>query len=711
MDLFSKAQLRTSNQDTSQTTKRLWFYNDSFLILVVFVCALFPRLYGLADFFTTDEAYHWIARTEHFYAGLISGNWAATLQTGHPGVSLMWLGSIGLVLEQAFGTSQTPATGSVPLLSHLAWLRSVPALFEALLLPLAYLLLRQLFRRPVALSASLLWACSPYMIAHSRLLHLDALLSSCVTLSVLFLLCRFANPRHTLLFLLCSSLFAAFALLTKGPALILLPFTGLLMFWERWRVATHQAASRNNSFVPAFLLRVIWQSLRSYALWLLLALLIVVLLWPALWVRPDYALGRYMSEISDNGGRPNGDGQFFLGQAIADPGLGFYPIVNLFRSTPATLIGWFLGLLAIVLKLARGRQASHLGERDYIFSRQHSLFALAALVFFWTLVMSLGPKKFDRYVLPTWPALLILAGAGWAWALQVIWESRQSLRRAAATGLAVLLLLSELVQLAWYHPYYLSYYNPLLGGGRSAQQLFLIGWGEGMDQVGAYLRGRPDLHYGPVFSALGATLQPFVPVDVRDVEDYGKLPGNYAVVYLESIQRAANPQLYQALQTTIALQTITIHGIEYARIYQLPRPFAQPSDVQFGAGLRMRGFTLEQTPQRLVLTPAWDVRAPPAAEYHVFLHLLDEHGERVAQIDIAPGGGNTPSTHEWQAGQQFAVPLPLDLPAGLAAGRYQLVMGVYDVQTNARLQLQGGVSADPVFAGENALLVSEVIVP
>src|SRR4030095_9623448 len=41
----------------------------------------------------------------------------------------------------------------------------------------------------------------------------------------------------------------------------------------------------------------------------------------------------------------------------------------------------------------------------------------AAFALFWTLVMTLGPKKFDRYTLPTWPALLVLSAAGWKFLL------------------------------------------------------------------------------------------------------------------------------------------------------------------------------------------------------------------------------------------------------------------------------------------------------
>ena len=97
-----------------------------------------------------------------------------------------------------------------------------------------------------------------------------------------------------------------------------------------------------------------------------------------------------------------------------------------------------------------------------------------------------------------------------------------------------------------------------------------------MDQVGDWLLAQPDIGYGPVLSALGPTLQPFVPAPVRDVADLGKAPANYAVVYLESIQRAADPPLYAAIRQTVPLQTIRIHAI--AKLIE-PQSRKQPHDI------------------------------------------------------------------------------------------------------------------------------------
>ncbi|MDZ4722232.1 MAG: phospholipid carrier-dependent glycosyltransferase [Roseiflexaceae bacterium] len=666
--------------------------------------ALIPRTLGLADFITTDEAYHWIDRTERFSAAVAGQHWADTLLTGHPGVTTMWLGSIGRALEQNYGR----ADPHIPeLVAHLAWLRLPIAIMHALVVAIAFLLLYRLFGQAIALIASFLWATAPYLIAHGRLLHLDANLADFVVLSILFLLVAYAERTNIVRqsphfgYLCASGICAGLALLTKGPALIMLPFVGLTLLGLV--IQNRQQAGVRPSFRQLLVLaiRSIPRAVFVYSCWLAIALLVVYALWPALWVTPGAALERYIGEITTNGGRPNGDGQFFLGRANADPGPLFYPIADLFRSTPVMLIGLFA---AVVFALRTWLRQRHRPFEPTPPSVRY-LAVLAAFVLFWTLVMTLGPKKFDRYILPTWPVLIILAAAGLASLVAAI--PRRSLRIIVLSlGLA-----TELATIAWYQPYYLSYYNPLLGGGRVAQQIFLIGWGEGMDQVGVYLQERPDLRYGPVLSALGATLQPFVPVDVRDVEDFGRLPANYAIVYRESLQREANPALYAQLQTTVALQTITIHGIDYAWIYQLPRPFRQPIDAWFGEALRLRGFTLEQSPNRITLTPAWDVRVRPAGDYQVFVHLLNQQGTRVAEINLPPGGGDAPPTSAWQAGQQIAVPFPLELPPNLAPGEYQLVMGVYAVASGTRLPLRGGLLADPGVAGNDALLITTVRLP
>jgi 4-amino-4-deoxy-L-arabinose transferase-like glycosyltransferase len=701
--------------------------------------ALLPRMIGLADFITTDEAYNWIPRVERFSIAVANQQWGATVLVGHPGITLCWLASLGLRLEQfAVAHDWARVTSQI---EYLRWLRLPLVTLEVLSVPIGYLLLRRLVRPAVPLIAALLWATSPYLIAHSRLLHLDALLTMFVTFSILCILigCRAERPLRWMIAAGCCS---GLALLTKGPALILLPIVGLLLIADcRLQIADWRRPKSAIAKLQSAMLR--------YLLWLGVAALTFTLLWPAMWVDPRHALRAFFGLIVQNGGRPNGDGQFFLDRAVGDPGPLFYIVADLFRMTPVTLIGLLGAPLALWPRTTEPRSQepgawsqqqgprtkNHEPRNEYRYrvsgsrfsvlgsylgrwsEEQRGLLALAAFAALWTLVMTLGLKKFDRYTLPTWPALLALSAAGWrfwlwdggAW-LRERWPAITTRVWSVVRGLILAGALAfQLATLAYYHPYYLSYYNPLLGGGTAAQRALLIGWGEGMDQVGAYLSTRPDIKNGPVISALARTLKPFVPVPVKDVTDIGDSPVNYAVVYLESIQRGASPEIYAAIRQTLPLHRITIHGIDYAEIYQLPKPFERPIGARFGDALALRGVTLKYESGRLMITPSWDVRGRLAADYNVFIHMLDSAGRMVARIDVAPGGvGGTP-TSAWEPGQQIAVPLPLPLPDTLPAGTYQVILGLYDARTGERLAFTGGTPA--ATDGPNALLLDDLSLP
>lgn len=667
---------------------------------MLFLIALFPRTLGLNDFFTTDEAYHWIDRVGGFRYALSKGRWSETILTGHPGVTIMWLGTIGYWLEDLWRS--WGAFDQLSRLDHLAWLRLPAALFETALVPCAYLILRRIINPLAALFAALLWATSPYMIAHSRLLHLDALLSSCVSLSLLCLLwsrqaaldqpqeqAGNAKAFQTLPFLL-STIFGGLALLTKGPALILLPWIGLSLIW----------------LVPASnLIQRIWRASLTLGAWLLGALLCVFSLWPALWSTPITALTRYVEEITANGGRPNGDGQFFLGRAIDDPGPLFYLVANAFRATPELCLGLICFLIWLIIQM-RSRDLKQTLQSAQL----RSLLILVGFVLFWSFIMTMGPKKFDRYVLPTWPSLFILAGMGLAslseWLAQYI-------KYKVPTKVACVFIISlfALIPNILYHPYYLSYYNPLLGGGKAAQHSLLIGWGEGMEQVAAFLKSRSDLEYAPVASALVATIRPFMPVPVENIDHVGRKPVNYAVVYLESVQRNAFPEVYERIRKTLPIQRIQIHGIDYAEIYQIPRPYDYPLEAQFGTAIHLWGYSFSYNDDNsLTITPSWDVRDRIDDDYMLFVHLIDQQGNKIAQSDLSPAGDGPP-TSTWEVGQQIAVPINLFPSEELKAGQYRIIIGLYHPETWARLALVSGPRIDPTIAGDNALLLHQFQVP
>src|SRR5581483_4580883 len=157
----------------SQSATRLQGYRlPGWLVgLALFVLAFLPRGVGLASFVTVDEAYHWFERADRFRLAVRSGDYAATNLVGHPGVTTMWLGALGLEIQRRLAALGWIDAGDGVLLRAL--MRLPVAAATAACLALAYPLLARLLGRRTALLAALLWATEPFLVAHSQLLHVD----------------------------------------------------------------------------------------------------------------------------------------------------------------------------------------------------------------------------------------------------------------------------------------------------------------------------------------------------------------------------------------------------------------------------------------------------------------------------------------------------------------------------------------------------------
>jgi hypothetical protein len=199
--------------------------------------------------------------------------------------------------------------------------------------------------------------------------------------------------------------------------------------------------------------------------------------------------------------------------------------------------------------------------------------------------MTLGSKKFDRYLLPVFPALDLAAGMGWAFGLFWLRDrlaSRSAARFLVPLGLGIVVA-GQAVGLVQTYPYYLSYYNPLMGGSARAPGVMMVGWGEGIDQAARYLNARPDaaelrvMSWYPdgVFSYLfnGETIG--VESEWEQTEPV-LLRSDYVVTYIHQWQRNLPfPEMLELLSRLAPEKVITLNGIEYVRIYNL-RTAASP---------------------------------------------------------------------------------------------------------------------------------------
>jgi len=129
-------------------------------------------------------------------------------------------------------------------------------------------------------------------------------------------------------------------------------------------------------------------------------------------------------------------------------------------------------------------------------------------------------------------------------------------------------------------------------------------------------------------------------------------------------------------------------------VIKLPPPVAAdfdppwPSGAHFDNRFRLLGYEIPQTGVRpgsnLIITLYWEALSPDGRDYTVFVHLLNEAGELVAQSDGPPRGGTYP-TSLWSDGEQIPDERAILLPPGTPPGRYTLLVGLYDPAGGARL--------------------------
>jgi 4-amino-4-deoxy-L-arabinose transferase-like glycosyltransferase len=549
-----------------------------FLFLALLLAAFgATRLVGLGRFVTADEP-TWGKLSANFYYALSTGDVSATYQIAHPGVTMLWVGALAYQVKfpeyRHVGQVQIGDTKlfqifqkhGPPPIELLATARLGMVLVNLLIILVAYLYARRLWGRTAVWVGFLMLIFDPFYTAHSRLFHVDAFLAVFLFASLLAFLWFLRSGKISAL--LVSGFLAGLSWLTKTPGFLSIAVVAGVSLWA-WRAAFAQGEqARPRSFGKGVLF--------PLAGWLLSGGAVFFLLFPAMWSDPVGTLAKVVGYTLESSQGMHGGAQFVDafegGPCSGICYLYFYPYTFLWRSTPVVLSGLILAGVALLKKDDAGESSL-------------DRFALFALLFYgvlFTLVMSLASKKFDRYLLPVYLPLDLLAGWGWVKGAQWLKTIRLSALRRFSSGLVLIGVVALQSILTLHHaPYYLTYFNPWMGGSRRAPQEMMVGWGEGLEQAVLYLKGMPDIQHKRVISwyalsfnwyslSLGLLADP-IPVvrDISQAQLADLQTADYAVVYVNQWQRHMPKAFMDFIEQTNPQQNIWLEGMEYVRIYRL----------------------------------------------------------------------------------------------------------------------------------------------
>ena len=443
------------------------------------------------------DAPAWNYRSVQFISYIKNLNFLETYRTYHPGVTVMWLAGIG---QEIYGHIHEFYIGTRPeysIVGDFHWIlfsETLPiVIVNFLLILVLYHLLISLLNRKAAFFSTLLLVLEPFFIGNTRVLHLDGLLALFGINSILFYIKYLSKHRKPLLFF--SGVFFGLSVLTKVTGLVLLPVVFLISGIDIGGVISLRRVVKN------------------LLIFLLSGFAVFVLMFPAMWATPWRVITKIINDgvlATGQGGQP----QIFFGDRTYNPGVFFYPLEFIFRSSPVLFLSLIGALFYNVLhfkKIWVKRETVRVSTVINIF-----IYALVYLIF-----ITASSKKIDRYIIPLFPPLCIFAGV-------FLSEIYQRVGHILTVGIVVTFIFITLP----IFPDFFAFYNPLAGGTQMAVKVVgLQDWATGYQRVVNYLHTKSEVQSLIVASYNDTSVRPIfkgTTISFDKVADFSKV--DYAIV-------------------------------------------------------------------------------------------------------------------------------------------------------------------------------------
>jgi len=405
--------------------------------IIIFIVSFGIRLWDITGLGITADEATWIIRGNHYIDSILEGKFvqASSAKFGaHPGITTAIL--IG-VSEKLFKNSLGELTAA-----------RLPLILINSLTPLLLLwFLARLSKFKTGVFAATILALDPFHISLSRIAHLDALLTFFITATLLTYFLAEKEKKESLKIL--AGVFFGLALLTK-----LLAVSVLIIIFT-YKILTSIKKKRINISLFDF-----------YGLFA--GFLVFYIFFTKIWTHP---LSGFIEHIKNNlqGELAAGHINFFLGEITSAPSKLFYLVVLPIRLPEITLVFFVIGLLFALYKLHQ---------------KNLNIFLIIWLLII-LILLSTQSKMGDRYAIPAWPAISVIAAYG---LIKIPCFLKNKNLRFILT--LALIFAGSIFYIIQYSPNYYFFYNSLVGGAEGAKRFVVVGRGEGHRELVEYFKDK-----------------------------------------------------------------------------------------------------------------------------------------------------------------------------------------------------------------------------
>jgi hypothetical protein len=231
----------------------------------------------------------------------------------------------------------------------------------------------------------------------------------------------------------------------------------------------------------------------------------------------------------------------------------------------------------------------------------------------------------------------------------------------------------------------------------------------------------PILVYPPAHAGLIAarTSRPIIPLDVNQWPlnaasvaetlnglDLSDRPIPVDVVLINEVIVDPSRTIPLAFQQRMYWQGEAWYGLIHQMTYVTgpQNPPLIPLNAQYEGAISLESAAiLDSAPQpgsSVRVSLQWSTPTLIRDSFKVFIHITDDSGQPIAQIDSIPGAGLFPTT-SWEPGTSVSDRYAIHLPVDLQPGVYQLWVGIYQPESGLRLPVMAGtdVGSDRVSIG------------